>query len=145
MQSNTLVEVKNQQPAAGKLYVFQTVCVCLFICVWELRVNQSVRRLVSGAAKLRNVTLLPLLLLLHLHAVVAVPFFFCHFHVARELCVLQSLCKWNLQLSRVQRFCCCFKIETFIYKQSQSPAAYQQCAGHFNQHIKNPPAQKYFM
>lgn len=72
-------------------------------------------------------------------------FFFCHFHVARELCVLQSLCKWNLQLSRVERFCCCFKIETFIYKQSQSPAAYQQCAGHFNQHIKNPPAQKYFM
>lgn len=51
--------------------------------------------------------------------------FFCHFHVARELCVLQSLCKWNLQLSRVQRFCCCFKIETFIYKQSQSPAAFQ--------------------
>lgn len=67
------------------------------------------------------------------------------FSVIFMLCVLQSLCKWNLQLSRVQRFCCCFKIETFIYKQSQSPAAYQQCAGHFNQHIKNPPAQKYFM
>lgn len=119
------------------------LCVCLCICVWELWVNQGVGRLVSGAAKLRNVTLLPLLLLLLL--LLLLFLFFCHFHVARELCVLQSLCKWNLQLSRVQRFCCCFKIETFIYKQSQSPAAYQKCAGHFNQHIKNPPAQKYFM
>lgn len=61
--------------AAGKLCAFETVYVCFCICVWELWVNQDISRLVSGAAKLRNVTLLPLLLLLHLHAVVAVPFF----------------------------------------------------------------------
>lgn len=114
--------------------------------------------MVWGAAKLRNVTLLPPLLLLH---------FFdcccsccccccCCLFLSFSCCTSCACCNRAVQMefATLPRalFCCCFKIETFIYKHSAGVRhmvlyilytymyMYEKCAGQAFQstHQKSP-------